>query len=169
MKWAVVVVLSCACSGLSAVDAPTCGNGIIEAGEDCDSDVAHHCQQCALMCNDDGTTCPAMGFVCLADGLCHAPSGLFKAQSNALPFQVEGYGATDIDDDGFNDVVALTGTSLTVHHGDAAGKLDAVTTTIVPFVQGEPAVTNLDPDKTLDIVIPTPDGLAAYTSPFKTL
>ena len=30
---------------------------------------------------------------------------------------------------------------------------------------GQPAVTNLDPGPTLDLVLPTLDGLVAYTSP----
>ena len=152
--------LGCAaCSGLDTLDA-TCGNGVVETGEDCDS--GSNCRQCSITC--DTAACPSP-YVCGADQLCHAAGGRFRGESAAIPFEVQGFGITDINGDGYGDVVSLGGTSFTTYDGNAAGTLVDRTTLTSPVLQGQPAVTNLDPGPTLDLVLPTVDGLLAYTSP----
>ena len=168
----VVLVLVAACSNLQPIT-PECGNGIIETGEDCDS--GPDCLQCSIRCTvgSDGQhsqDCPdQVAYTCGADLLCHAPGGRFHDATAGFPFPALGFGVTDINADGFGDVVSLSGTSLTVNFGDASGELATQSSNVVPFLGGAPAVTHLDPDLTLDIVMPTADGLVAFTSRYQVL
>ncbi|MEO8549219.1 MAG: hypothetical protein ABI678_04580 [Kofleriaceae bacterium] len=158
----IALVLACitGCSGLEPL-IPACGNGVVEPGEDCDSGPT--CRACSLSCSD--VACPA-GYACGADQLCHAPGGRFRGET-VIPFEEQGFGITDINQDHYGDIVALGGTSLTAYYGDATASLSHQLAMITPTLLAQPAVAHLDPDSTLDIVLPTLDGLLAYTSPFQ--
>ena len=104
------VLLGLVASGCWAFPDPqrdTCGNLIIEAGEDCDGDDEKTCRACHLVCapgsSDDG--CPA-DRICGSDGLCRAPSGLFEAE----PLRIAHDGArwldaADLDGDRKDEIV----------------------------------------------------------------
>ncbi|MFT3691594.1 MAG: VCBS repeat-containing protein [Kofleriaceae bacterium] len=154
-----LVALLCACSGLDAIE-PVCGNGVIDDGEDCDSST--NCQQCSITCGSAGD-CPA-DYLCGADQLCHAPGGRFRSGDISIPFAEQGFGITDSNGDGYGDIIALGSKSATTFYGDPTAKLATRFDEIAPTTLGQPAVTDLDGDQRLDLVVPTADGLIAYTS-----
>ena len=157
-----------ACSTLPDEPAHTCGNGVIDPGEDCDG--SPRCMQCQLTCPDgaciDATGAALPGYTCGIDKVCHAPSGVFHpTESNEFPFTPLGEVVTDIDADGIGDVVGTTQDTEVVHFGDPAGQLARNVTAIIPSASGLPAFAPLDADPSQDLIVPTPDGLAAMTSP----
>ena len=167
--WLVVAVAQLSgCSDLPAFDA-SCGNFVIDPGEDCDGDASGLCDaDCNLRCSDEPTPCPD-GYVCGADTLCHAPSGLFSTASRSVPLQSDVYAVTDVDQDGYGDVVSLASTSLDVGFGDGSADLSRRASTLTPRALGVPAFTHLDPDSTLDLLVPTANGIAGYSSQFQEL
>jgi hypothetical protein len=60
------------CTDFADVPRDVCGNGLLEPGEDCDSDAAN-CVRCAVTC--DPGACPSDAYTCGVDGFCHAPGG----------------------------------------------------------------------------------------------
>lgn len=163
MKLALLLIVLAGCSGLDPLE-PACGNGVIEPGEDCDS--GKDCRSCSIVCSQ--TACPE-GYACGVDELCHAPGGAFHQQPSALlSYSGLGFGITDIDHDGYGDVIALGGTSFAAHLGDAAGTLARTLDLVTPSLRGAPSVSYLDDDTSLDLILPTADGLLAYTSRYST-
>jgi hypothetical protein len=161
IRIALISLLLTACSGLEPLT-PSCGNGVVEPGEDCDSGAS--CRACSIVCTTDA--CPD-GYACGADQLCHAPGGRFQQASTTISFEALGFGITDVNQDGYGDVVSLGGTSLNSYYGDPNATLTNQLHLITPELFSAPAVTHLDSDPTLDLVLPTADGLLAYTSPFE--
>ncbi len=152
------------CAELPALDA-TCGNFTLDPSEDCDGDASGACDAaCNLHCGADGA-CPE-GYACGVDRLCHAPSGRVVANPTSIPVQSDSYAVTDVDRDGFGDVVVLASTALDVVHGGQAPVLSRRTTTLTPRSFGPPAFTHLDADPTLDLLVPTTNGVAGYSSAF---
>lgn len=161
------VFTSAACTSFDTLDRSVCGNGLIEAGEDCDSNDAS-CVRCAVSC-DAPTDCPNAAYSCGADGLCHAPGGTLAPPASAGPFQVNEFAITDLGGDGTGDVVGLSRTSIVVRDGDPSGFLSRGVSLVTPFQTGRPAFGDLDDDGSLDLTLPTPDGLVTYASPLGTL
>ena len=156
-----LVLLPGACSTLDPIPGGVCGNGVIEPGEDCDTSEAS-CRACALVCGPD-TACPA-GFACGIDLTCHAPGGKLSPSKAIETVSVNDFRITDVDRDGIGDFVGLSSTSLTVRRGDAVAPLQASQSFVTPTQTGVINFGDLDNDGSLDFVIPTPDGLVAYTS-----
>jgi hypothetical protein len=164
MRLAALLLACGACSGLEQLPG-TCGDGVVDRGEDCDS--GPNCTPtCSIDCSG-GRECPE-GYACGADRLCHSPGGHFATTGPTAvqPFSVLGFGFTDTDSDGYNDVVGLTHSSFQVLYGDAAGTLGRTSTAVIPPIGGPPAVARIDGDASLDLVIPAGDGLIAYTEPY---
>ena len=168
VAWLVVVVAhTTACTELPNFDSG-CGNFVLDLGEDCDGDASGSCDaECNLHCGE-GAACPD-GYVCGADVLCHAPSGRFSANPSSVPLQSDVYEVTDIDRDGYGDVVSLAGTSLDVAYGDRDANLSRRARTLTPRAFGLPAFTHLDADPALDLLVPTANGIAGYSSQFQEL
>ena len=167
-KWFVMrvvplAVLLAACSDFESLDRGVCGNGLVEAGEDCDSSEAS-CVRCAVTC-DEQSDCPTSAYACGTDGLCHAPGGTLAPPVPAGPFQVNDFQITDIGGDGTGDVIGLSRTSIVVKTGDASGQLATSASIVTPFQTGRPAFGDLDGDGSLDVTMTTPDGFVSYTSP----
>ena len=97
-----------ACVDLPEVPAGTCGNHVIEAGEDCDGfpDPGHDtpnltCVQCSYVCDPNAAAlaCPA-GWGCGIDGRCrHAIGGFEPASSEPAMFPTDVLVAGDRDGD----------------------------------------------------------------------
>lgn len=161
------VLAASACTSFDALDRGVCGNGLVEAGEDCDSSEAR-CVRCAVTCTT-AAECPHAGYACGVDGVCHAPGGVLGAAVPAGPFQVTDVAIEDLDRDGIGDAIGVSRTSIAIHHGEPGGRLDRVETVITPAQIAPPTFSDLDGDGTTDVAIATPDGLVSYGSPFGTL
>ncbi len=120
--------LHAGCEDLSTLKADECGNGIIEAGEDCDGvgleDSACNAL-CRLECTAEGA-CPS-GYGCGADGLCRQPSGQFEAFGPALGLSAERLSLADFDGDGQADLLASRGSSFSVAYVGPQGLLPETT------------------------------------------
>jgi len=162
-----IALLLTACSSFDPLERGVCGNGLIEPGEDCDSD-DESCVRCAVSC-DSVADCPNADYACGNDGLCHAPGGALGTPSGAVTFQADDLVVTDVDHDGAGDVVGVSNTSLVVRHGDPAGALAGVDSIVTPAQSGPAAFGDLDGDGAIDVTLSTADGLVSFTSRFGTL
>jgi hypothetical protein len=159
-----VLIVAAACTELPEVGAGVCGNGILEANEDCDNP-SETCDQCEILCSDNA--CGKAGYQCGADDVCHAPSGVFETDPRSeLPFPVLGFRISDVDFDGYGDVVGLNATALNMRYGDPTGTLPDSYNVVTPSLQGFPALSHLADAEVDDVVLPTADGLVAYTGAF---
>jgi hypothetical protein len=166
---AIIAVIAFGC-GDTVVDRDVCGNGLIEPGEDCDS-TDPRCSECGIVCTETADclaydeTGGTAGFVCGPDSFCHAPAGSFeRAGEAAMP--VTSYRITDVNADGFGDVLGQSQSAVTVLFGDADAGLFTSADIQTPFPQGRATYADLDGDGSLDVVAPTADGIVAYTTPF---
>jgi hypothetical protein len=169
IRAAAIAAVVAACSSLDALDRDVCGNGIVEAGEDCDGSPG--CLACGIQCattaqctafDPDGGTA---GFVCGADGFCHAPAGAFHPPRE-LTVAVDTLQITDVDRDGIGDLVIQAPTALHVSLGNPDGVARLDSSILTPIARGPASYADLDLDGTADLLLPTSDGIAAYTSPF---
>ncbi len=167
MKHFVWLLLVAACTDFEPIDRNVCGNGLLEAGEDCDSSDPS-CVSCAVTCASDDE-CPSDAYRCGVDGVCHAPGGALGSLHAAGAFQADELAVTDIDHDGFGDAFGLSRTSLLVRHGGADGQLDQLDALLTPTQTGPAAFGHLDGDGSLDLALTTPDGLVSYSSEFGAL
>ena len=156
-----------ACTTFPALDRNVCGNGIVEPGEDCDSIGDATCVACAIACDRlaKPTGCPD-NYGCGVDHTCHAAGGRLGEVKTIDTVSVNDFRITDVDADGIGDFLGLSSTSLDVRHGDAVGSLQASESFVTPAQTGEVSFGDLDRDGALDFVMPTPDGLVAYTSKY---
>jgi hypothetical protein len=161
---ALAAVATPACTSLPDVAPGVCGNGILEANEDCDNP-GETCVQCEIVCAE--TACTKAGFRCGADDVCHAPSGVFETEPRSeVPFPVLGFRISDVDFDGYGDVVGLNATALNMRYGDPTGTLPDSYNVVTPSLQGFPALSHLEDAEIDDVILPTADGLVAYTGAF---
>jgi hypothetical protein len=156
------------CAALPEVPGGTCGNHVVEPGEDCDGfspDSMSLCipegmvGECHLDCRrrGDGSSpsCPR-GWGCNPQNVCKPPTGDFQASA---PFKVGGAWsllAGDFDGDGRKDIVSLEpqdlrgATKIRFHYFDANGVL--ADTQTFPKLLASPAITDLSRDGRSDLV-----------------
>mgnify|MGYP005853878357 CR=1 FL=1 len=143
------------CASLDALPAGTCGNGVVDANEDCDTFPAScgapssGVTACRLTCAPGGPTCPD-GWGCSVDGICRQPTGTFEAPNDPVSAGVETMIAGDFDGDGRADLLgsgprgAANAAKVRVHFfGDGAALADTVSFS-APFTT--PRVRDLDGD-----------------------
>lgn len=157
-----MAVIACGCTSFDSIDRGVCGNGLIEAAEDCDSNDSS-CVRCAVVCSTS-SDCPTTDYACGVDGLCHAPGGSLGAAMPAGPFQINDLAITDIDRDRIGDVVGVSKTSIAVRYGEPTARLSRTDSLVTPSQLGDAAFGDLDDDGTIDLTIATPDGMVAYGS-----
>ncbi len=162
----VALVLLGGCSELASIEPDVCGNGVVEVNEDCDSNL-DHCRDCSLACDKDVEICATVGgpgFVCGPDGLCHAPAGSF-VHAAQVRVAVDSYRIANVNvgEDLIGDVIAQSGSSVSVLYGDFAGSLSASSSVQSPVAQGPVTFAKLDEDDIPDLLVPTIDGIAAFT------
>jgi hypothetical protein len=156
------------CANLPEIPADTCGNGVIEQGEDCDlfAPIAGSvCRAkgtvgaCHLDCRRDGSgkagVCPAR-WGCDAEGICRAPSGGYEAPLEIKIGGISSLLAGDFDGDLRQDVVSLGPldhlgmTKIRTNYFDQTGAL--VSSRLFPKRVGSLVVADLSGDRLSDLV-----------------
>ena len=175
----VALLILGACTDLPAFEADTCGNFALELGEDCDEN-NERCVDCKRKCElmfavpETGPEDPAppvpeppcpTGYMCGVDQFCHAPSGAFTAQGKISPFRARDLAITKVDTDGIGDVLGVGTNAISVQLGDETGELTSLGSILAPQARGFSAFVELDNNDSLDLLLPTADGIAAYSSP----
>ncbi|MCC6551537.1 MAG: VCBS repeat-containing protein [Polyangiaceae bacterium] len=96
-----------ACVDLPLIDADTCGNRVVEPGEDCDEQAncgrAGTPEACRLLCSA-AIECPG-GYDCGLDGLCRRPTGAFEGLVARTSSTTTDMTAGDINADGCAEIV----------------------------------------------------------------
>ncbi|CAN5925825.1 hypothetical protein BH11MYX4_BH11MYX4_07070 [soil metagenome] len=152
------------CATLDHLPANTCGNGVVDAQEDCDSfpdDPKSRCgvagagaSQCRLLCgkqpNGETPECPD-GWGCSVTGVCRQPTGAFEAPSEPVSAGVTTMLVGDFDGDGRKDLLGSSGPTSKgrIHYfqdGVAAPQVVAL-----PGVLAAPLVYDFDGDGRSDI------------------
>lgn len=165
MKALLLVALVAGCTDFQTIDLGVCGNGVVEPGEDCDS-ADDSCQACKLLCSPT-VACPA-GYGCGVDGVCGAPGGQLTEGGALDSLSVRDLRVTDLDKDGTSDLIGLSATSLIERYGDRVAPLARGVSLLTAEQTGAAGFGDLDGDGSLDVMIPTPDGLVGYQSRYGT-
>jgi hypothetical protein len=121
------LTLVCGCHSLPEIARGNCGNHIVEAGEDCDAADDPHCMPsvCRFRCSADGTIACASGSFCGRDGICRKPTGNYTLGPE-LGHGTQSVTVTDIDSDGFPDLIARTDTNLSLLRNDGQGQFSEI-------------------------------------------
>ena len=155
------------CADLSEMDEGTCGNGVVESGEDCDRFPDGQClpagekNACRLHCTADAQgvrpACPT-GWGCGTDDLCRQPTGKFQAAA-WLPIEGGAKLATgDFDGDKRQDLAFTTLRELVVTYLDSDGKVADSLRWFSPL-SAPPPVGQLTTEPSPDDVVLQVDGL----------
>lgn len=158
------------CRDLQHIELDACGNGIVEADEDCDTHGRDGMacgapggeRPCRFDCSGgDEAPCKA-GWICGADAVCRELDGTFDelgvvpATPNLGRLWIE-----DFDDDGQNDVLGVGPAGIEVHYLGADLDQQVVT---FPVGDARPAIGHLTPDSLPDIALTLPGGAAVLRS-----
>lgn len=167
------LVLAClvlaACS-TEEIEPGVCGNGIVDPFEDCDILASADCVDCSISCDDDNNLhCSRLagtdGFVCGPDGFCHAPSGTFE-HVNQIAMPAAGFAISDVDIDGPAELVVQSQTAISAVFAAAEEGFSSQVSIQTPIARGPASFAEIDGDGTLDVLLPTSDGIVAYTNQF---
>lgn len=147
------------CASLEPLPADTCGNGVVDANEDCDS-FPSHCgaptdgaSACRLRCGDGLPACPD-GWGCSVQKFCREPAGSFAIAGGPQSTGVATMLVGDFDGDGRADVLgsgpraADNGAKVRVHYFDDGANLASVQAFLAPFAS--PVVRDFDADGRAD-------------------
>lgn len=141
------------CATLNPVAANDCGNGVVEANEDCDStDPAQKCgapsagvQACHFVCS---TTADCKAGSCSAAGICRRPAGTFASLTTGVSANVSTLLAGDFDGDRHIDLIGSppygSAGSSRVHFFDDDSALATTTPLDLPIPLG--VVKDIDGD-----------------------
>lgn len=148
------------CATLDPLTGGTCGNGVVDVGEDCDSyapaqfatgrcgGASEGAAACHLKCAG-ATDCPD-GWGCSVTGICRAPSGSFARIGEPVSAGVDTLTLGDFDGDGRKDVIgsgpkgADRSAKIRVHYFGDDAVLAQVNALSAPIVT--PAVHDFDGD-----------------------
>lgn len=161
------------CADLAPIPEGTCGNQVVEAGEDCDghpdetlgdglvcgapgSDSA-----CRYVCDGPEKKCP-LGWGCGLDGQCRSTTGELVAGPRTERWSPVSLAAADLDGDGIVDLVGAFGDHVEFRNGDATGVFVPGIVEQTWPVTGEVAVATLDSDGFEDVLLPTQQGVQVW-------
>jgi hypothetical protein len=146
------------CAPLDPLAANSCGNGVVDADEDCDTFPAGRCgapssgeSQCRLLCGTlaPTATCPD-GWGCSVAGFCRQPTGALEISADRFSAGVTTMLVGDFDGDGKKDVLGSSGPTSKgrIHYfnGQAAPQIVAL-----PGVLAAPTIRDFDGDGKSDI------------------
>lgn len=153
-------VLMLDCASLEPIAAGTCGNGVVEAQEDCDTFPAGQCgapsatdSKCRLLCGKQASgavlTCPD-GWGCSVSGFCRQPTGTFDTASEPVSAGVTTMLVGDFDGDGRKDVLGSSGPTSKgrIHYFNDTSAPQVVA---LPGVLAAPTIRDFDGDGRSDI------------------
>jgi hypothetical protein len=159
-----------ACSNLPEIAADLCGNGVVEAGEECDGDAGAAGGTCGAVADGDnachfvcagGASCPA-GYACGDDARCRAPSAIFVPAPGPYPFDGGDLAAGDVDGDHIDDLVGVGASALTVRFGNPAADLFHAESQPIRTPVAHSVFGDLDGDARLDVIIPSSVGVFSF-------
>ncbi|MGZ3448512.1 MAG: FG-GAP repeat domain-containing protein [Polyangiales bacterium] len=109
-----LVALIVSCADLPAIQAGSCGNGVIEAGEDCDgvapagASCRQHDEQNACHFDCRTASCPT-GWLCgPSSGICSQPTGEFEKATSEFETTSGRILLGDVDGDGISEIVTFS-------------------------------------------------------------
>ncbi len=163
------------CKAFPEITEFSCGNGVVEAGEDCDAfgreqpgcrpagqpGACHF--ECTREPSSDESECPA-GFGCDATGVCRRAGGGYAQAEVAIPGEGFSLLAGDFDGNGTADILSVDRSGVyglarpSVHYFDASGMLEGSWTTTKLIAS--PAVVEVSDDGRADLVSSTFASLA---------
>jgi hypothetical protein len=166
MSWRLLVlflaaVLQPACLQLPDYNETGCGDSILGAGEDCDGRYAIDGAACGApgdehachyVCTSDAA-CPD-GWGCGVDGRCYQPQLVLAPPPAPKPLPMRVSDVTDVDGDGFGDLVGSAGVTISTRFGDVSGALDQSFDLVTPPPTGKIWFAPLDGDAQSDAIIP---------------
>jgi hypothetical protein len=120
----------------------------------------------------DGSVGGTVGFICGPDKKCHAASGIFDENSNPLEIPAAGFQVTNVDGDQKeggdldNELLVQSQTAIISVKGASRAETEVPSVIQTPIARGHAAFAYLDSDSSLDVLLPTVDGIVAYTSQF---
>lgn len=162
-----VALCSSGCKAFPEITEFSCGNGVVEAGEDCDAfgreqpgcRPAGQPGACHFECNREPSgaegTCP-VGFGCDSTSVCRRAKGDFADVELAIPGEATSLLAGDFDGNGSADVLSVEESGVfglsrpTIHFFDANGVIEGpwATTKLI----ASPAVLDVSGDGHADLV-----------------
>jgi len=163
----------CACSDLRPLAPGTCGNTVIDPGEDCDVHAdpslgdqlacvppGDPTRQCRYECAPGGPQCP-LGWGCDRDGLCvHGVDRLEPTPGSPFDLASDDLAAGDVDGDGREDLIGTLPSGISVRFGADDGSLRAGFDWRGAVAgSGRPVVADLDGDGRADLLRPTALGV----------
>ena len=154
-----MLVLLVSCTNEVTVASNTCGNYVLEPGEDCDQPGDACTKDCRLACSAM-VACPDT-MACGTDQICHAGTGRFHTSPITHAFNATSFVLTDLDEDGAHDALGVTSGSVAVGHGGA----DPFATSeqlAAPFSTGASSLGDFTGDGKADVLIPTAGGVAGF-------
>jgi FG-GAP repeat len=159
------------CADLQTVSQGQCGNGFLEAGEECDipagapnKNVCHPVgtpNQCRTYCSAPADCAvidkSILGWGCGVDHVCRAPTGDFQFKNGSIAAAASSLKVSDFDGDGRADVLSASGNGLEVDYfGDGAVPTKSI---LVPGGSASPGVGHLVPGKPADFAFQAGQGI----------
>jgi hypothetical protein len=148
-----------ACTELEDIRGGICGNGVVEAGEDCDGDKgcnpAGKAGACRFGCETAGECQP--GWVCGADAICREPTGEFETVKTVITGEQIGVTVGELDGSRPADIASVSPSGeIAVRYG-GSGLLEATTFRSRPIM---PVAGKLSQDGVDDLAHGTARALA---------